>query len=376
MPSYDCVAMLLAGGEGKRLGALTKHIAKPAVYFGGKYRIIDFTLSNCANSGIDTVGVLTQYQPLRLNTYIGIGNSWDLDRKNGGVTILPPYVEKNGLRWYSGTANAVYQNLNFLEQYQSKYVLVVSGDHIYKMNYTHMLKQHIANNAEVTISVIEVPWEETGRFGIMNIDQENRIIEFEEKPKHARSNLASMGIYIFNTDILKLYLEKDEHDTLSVHDFGKNVIPAMLEGEINMYAYHFNDYWKDVGTIKSLWEANMELLKDQPSLDLHEYNWPIYSVNPNQPPPYIGPRAVVKQSLINEGSIVLGEVERSVIFYGAHIGEGSVIKDSVIMPNVKIGNGVRINKAIISEEAIIPDGCNIGNEEGEIILIEEEMGNC
>lgn len=376
MPSYDCVAMLLAGGEGKRLGALTKHIAKPAVSFGGKYRIIDFTLSNCANSGIDTVGVLTQYQPLRLNSYIGIGNNWDLDRKNGGVTILPPYVEKNGLRWYKGTANAVYQNIRFIEQYQPKYVLVVSGDHIYKMNYTHLIKHHIANHAEVTISVIEVPWEETNRFGIMETDSNHQIIQFEEKPLDPKSNLASMGIYVFNWDVLKFYLQKDEHNAASSHDFGKDLIPAMLKDGKRMIAYPFQDYWKDVGTVKSLWEANMELLEDEPPLNLHEYHWPIYSMNPNQPPLYIGPQAEVKRSLVNEGSTILGEVDHSVIFYGSYIGEGSIVTDSVIMPNVKIGNNVTVTRAIISENTIIPDGCHIEAEDEDILLVEEEMWNC
>lgn len=376
MPSYDCVAMLLAGGEGKRLGALTKRIAKPAVSFGGKYRIIDFTLSNCANSGIDTVGVLTQYQPLRLNSYIGIGKNWDLDRKHGGVTILPPYVEKNGIKWYKGTANAIYQNIHFIEQYQPEYILVVSGDHIYKMNYIHMLNEHISKKAEVTIAVIEVPWEETSRFGIMNTNENNRILEFEEKPKHAKSNLASMGIYIFNWEILKFYLEKDEGSQDSSHDFGKDVIPLMLRENREMYAFPFTDYWRDVGTIESLWQANMELLDEEPKLDLYEYNWRVFSVNPNQPPQYIGPSAKVHQSIISEGSTIFGNVNHSVIFYGVEIGEESEINHSVIMPNAKIGKHVKIDRAIIGEDAVIPDGCRIGTPEGEVTLVEEEIWRC
>lgn len=372
MPNYDCVAMLLAGGEGKRLGPLTKNIAKPAVSFGGKYRIIDFTLSNCANSGIDTVGILTQYQPLILNSYIGIGNSWDLDRKNGGVTNLPPYVDQSGIRWYKGTANAIYQNISFIEQYNPRYVLVVSGDHIYKMNYIEMLEHHIENMAEVTISVIEVPWEETSRFGIMNTDEKLRIVKFEEKPNNPKSNLASMGIYIFNWDVLKHYLVKDENTQNSSNDFGKDVIPMMLNEGRKMIAYPFIGYWKDVGTIESLWKANMDLLADNSILNLNDDKWLIYSVNTNQPPQYIAPNATVKRSLINEGCAIYGTVESSVLFYGVQIGKGSIIKDSVIMPNVKIGANVRINKAIIAGEMIIPNGCQIGISDGKVTLYEGE----
>lgn len=372
MPNFDCVAMLLAGGEGKRLGPLTKKLAKPAVSFGGKYRIIDFTLSNCTNSGIDTVGVLTQYQPLLLNSYIGTGSSWDLNRRKGGATILPPFVEQSGVRWYKGTANAIYQNIYFIEQHSPKYVLVISGDHIYKMNYTFMLAHHIENNAEVTIAVNEVSWEDAGRFGIMNLNERYRIIEFEEKPKRPKSNMASMGIYIFNWKILKYYLLKDEKNPISSNDFGKDIIPLMLKEGVEMYAYHFKGYWKDVGTIDSLWKANMDLLSDNPSLNLNDYKWRIYSLNANHPPQYIGPNARIKRSLINEGCTVYGNVEHSVLFNGVHVGERSFIKNSVIMPNVKIGANVEINYAIITEEMIIPDGCKIGDTSGKITLVDRE----
>jgi glucose-1-phosphate adenylyltransferase len=367
--SKEMVAMLLAGGEGRRLGALTKKLAKPAVHFGGKYRIIDFTLSNCTNSNIDTVGVLTQYQPLVLNSYIGIGSPWDLDRKNGGVSVLPPFVKQKGGDWYKGTANAIYQNIGFIEQYDPDYVLIISGDHIYKMNYNLMLNYHKSKNADVTISVIEVPWEETSRFGIMSTGDDQEITAFAEKPKAANSNLASMGIYIFSWDVLKKYLMQDEQNPASSKDFGKDVIPAMLEDGLKMYAYDFQGYWKDVGTIDSLWEANMDLLENEPKFNLNERELRVYSVNPYQPPQYIGHTAKVKRSLVNEGCTVYGTVDHSVLFYGVQVGEGSVIKDSVIMPNTKIGNNVKITKAIIGEHCVIEDGCEIGDSSGEIVLI-------
>jgi len=363
--------MLLAGGEGRRLGVLTSKLAKPAVHFGGKYRIIDFTLSNCTNSGIDTVGVLTQYQPLVLNTYIGIGTPWDLDRKNGGVTVLPPYMEQQGGDWYKGTANAIYRNISFIEQYDPEYVLVISGDHIYKMDYDMMLDFHKRKGADATIAVIEVKWEEASRFGIMSTDDDDRIIEFAEKPKEPKSNLASMGIYIFNWQVLKSYLGKDEMNPDSSKDFGKDVIPLMLRERLNMFAYPFEGYWKDVGTIESLWEANMDLLENQPLFNLNDPEWRIYSVNPCQPGQYVAPTAQIRRSLINEGCSVLGEVDHSVLFYGVQVGEGSFIKDSVIMPNVRIGSNVKIYKAIIGENTTIEDGCVIGepNEQSNIILI-------
>lgn len=373
MVKKQCVAMLLAGGKGSRLNSLTKDIAKPAVPFGGKYRIIDFTLSNCANSGIDTVGVLTQYQPLLLNSYIGIGSAWDLDRKDGGVTVLPPYAETSEVKWYTGTASAIYQNLNYLKQYQPEYVLILSGDHIYKMNYESMLEYHIEKRADVTISLIEVPWAEASRFGIMNTSDDLRITEFEEKPAEPKNNLASMGIYIFSWNILKEYLEMDARNTKSSHDFGKDIIPTLLEENKKLYAYPFKGYWKDVGTVKSLWEANMDLLNDECDLDLFDYDWRIYSVNPNQPPQYISPEAVVKESLINEGCTIEGEIDKSVLFQGVSIGKGSIIKESVIMPDAVIGENVIIEKAIVPDDAIIPDGTVIRSFDDEIILVTKEM---
>ncbi|MBP1994815.1 glucose-1-phosphate adenylyltransferase [Paenibacillus eucommiae] len=369
MRDKECVAMLLAGGEGRRLGVLTNKLAKPAVHFGGKYRIIDFTLSNCTNSGIDTVGVLTQYQPLVLNSYIGIGSSWDLDRKYGGVTVLPPFMEQKGGDWYKGTADAIYRNIAFIEQYDPEYVLVISGDHIYKMDYDLMLNFHKANDADATIAVIEVKWEEASRFGIMSVDKNNSITEFAEKPKVPESNLASMGVYIFSWKVLKEYLIKDEDDPESSKDFGKDLIPAMLRDQARMFAYPFEGYWKDVGTIQSLWEANMDLLDENNELNLNDKNWRVYSVNPYQPAQYVAPTASIKRSLVNEGCAVFGTVDHSVLFYGVQIGEGSLIKDSVIMPNAQIGANVIINKAIIGENTVVEDGAVIGEEDGEIVLI-------
>ncbi len=373
MQKKECVAMLLAGGEGKRLSHLTKNLAKPAVPFGGKYRIIDFTLSNCSNSGFHTVGVLTQYQPMVLNSYIGIGSSWDLDRKNGGVTVLPPYMEQEGGSWYKGTAHAIYQNIPFLEQYDPEYVLVISGDHIYKMNYATMLQRHKETNADATIAVIEVPIEEASRFGIMDVDQDDRITEFEEKPKHPKNNLASMGIYIFTWDVLKKNLVADAQNPASSNDFGKDIIPSMLISGKPLYAYRFNGYWKDVGTIESLWEAHMDLLSVSPPFSLHDPKWRIYAKNPNQPPQHTASTAKVTHSLVNEGCSVFGEVHHSVLFYGVHVGKGSLVKDSVIMPNVQIGENVTIYKAIIGSGTVIEDGAFIGSPEdsSEIILIGE-----
>jgi glucose-1-phosphate adenylyltransferase len=371
MYKKECVAMLLAGGEGKRLGALTSNLAKPAVHFGGKYRIIDFPLSNCTNSGIDTVGVLTQYEPLVLNSYLGIGSPWDLDRQEGGVTVLPPFVKQDGGSWYKGTANAIYQNIGFIEQYDPEYILVISGDHIYKMDYDVLLSFHKKNKADATIAVIPVPWEEASRFGIMNTDENNLITEFAEKPKEPKSNLASMGVYIFTWKALKHHLIKDEANPGSSNDFGKDIIPSMLEEGLRVLAFSFKGYWKDVGTIKSLWEASMDLLEQQPELNLNDRTWRIYSVNPNQPPQYIAPGAKVRSSIINEGCVVLGEVEHSVLSYGVKIGEGSVIKDSVIMPNATIGPNVRIYRAIIGEGTVVEDGCTVGEPTGtdEVILV-------
>lgn len=375
MGKKKCVAMLLAGGKGSRLSSLTKSLAKPAVPFGGKYRIIDFTLSNCTNSGIDTVGVLTQYQPLVLNSYIGIGSAWDLDRKNGGVTVLPPYSESSEVKWYTGTASAIYQNLNYLKQYDPEYVLILSGDHIYKMNYELMLNYHIEKGADATISVIEVPWPEASRFGIMNTDEEMRVAEFEEKPAYPKNNLASMGIYIFNWSVLKEYLEMDDRNPESTHDFGKDIIPLMLDENKKLFAYPFNGYWKDVGTVKSLWEANMDLLDDECELNLFDHDWRIYSVNPNHPPQYISTQAEVAESLINEGCTIEGEVEKSVLFQGVLVGKNTVIRESVIMPDAVIGENVYIEKAIVPSGMNIPDGVVISasEEDDEIILITPEM---
>jgi len=361
--------MLLAGGEGRRLGALTRDLAKPAVHFGGKYRIIDFTLSNCTNSGIDTVGVLTQYQPLVLNSYLGIGTPWDLDRKEGGVAVLPPYVKQKGGDWYKGTANAIYQNIGFIEQYSPEYVLVISGDHIYKMDYDKMLQFHKEKQADATIAVIEVKWEEASRFGIMKADEEYRINQFEEKPKQPKSNLASMGVYIFSWPVLKRYLIADAEKTGSSNDFGKDVIPAMLNADERMFAYSFDGYWKDVGTIDSLWEASMDLLEDEPLLNLNDRDWRIYSVNPNQPAQYIAPTAAVRNSIVNEGCAVFGEVDHSVLFYGVRVGEGTVIRDSVIMPGVKIGRNCTIHRAIIGEGTMVADDSTVGDPESKEITL-------
>ncbi|TKD71535.1 glucose-1-phosphate adenylyltransferase [Pseudalkalibacillus hwajinpoensis] len=369
MSKKRCVAMLLAGGQGTRLGKLTTRLAKPAVPFGGKYRIIDFTLSNCSNSGIDTVGVLTQYQPYILNSYIGIGSSWDLDRKNGGVSVLPPYLGQKGGEWYRGTANAIYQNMYYIKQYDPEYVLVISGDHIYKMDYSEMLDYHEERGADATIAVLEVPWHEASRFGIMNTDDEDRIVEFQEKPAEPKTNLASMGIYIFNWKALEKYLTEDEQNPESSNDFGKDIIPAMIEDEKNVFAYSYNGYWKDVGTLQSLWEANMDLLDDDPSLILNDPAWKIYSVNPNQPPQYIAPQAKVTRSLVNEGCVVYGDIYRSVLFYGVHVGLGSTIKNSIIMPNVKIGANVTIENAIVESGTIVEDGMTLGSNDGSISLI-------
>ncbi|RSL34052.1 glucose-1-phosphate adenylyltransferase [Salibacterium salarium] len=374
MKNKECVAMLLAGGQGTRLKSLTRQIAKPAVYFGGKYRIVDFPLSNCTNSGIDTVGVLTQFEPLILNDYIGIGSSWDLDRENGGVSVLPPFVQYEGGGWYTGTANAIYRNIKFLNQFEPEHVLVLSGDHIYKMDYSAMFDYHKGSGADVTISVLEVPWEETNRFGIMNTDGNGRITEFDEKPEDAKSNLASMGVYVFKWDVLKKYLLEDAKKEHSSHDFGKDIIPSFLHDDKKLMAYTFEGYWKDVGTVESLWEANMDLLKKEPELNLNDYSWQILSKNPNQPPQYIAPSATVQNALINEGCRIYGTVERSVIFYGVHVKEGCYVKDSVIMPNVQMGKNVTIYRAIVTEGSVIEDGAVIGNPSpnSEVTLVAGE----
>ena len=364
MIKKEMIAMLLAGGQGSRLGVLTSKVAKPAVAFGGKYRIIDFPLSNCINSGVDTVGVLTQYQPLRLNTHIGIGIPWDLDRNIGGVTVLPPYEKSTNSEWYTGTANAIYQNLEYMESYNPEYVLILSGDHIYKMDYEVMLDFHKANNAEVTIAVMPVPMEDASRFGIMIAVENHRITEFEEKPEHPRSNLASMGIYIFNWKTLKeALIAMADQPAL---DFGKHVIPYCHEKGAPLYAYEFTGYWKDVGTLSSYWEANMELIDIVPEFNLYEEYWKIYTKSEIQPPDYIAADSVVERSIIGEGSEVYGEVYNSVIGCGVTIGKGTVIRDSIIMNQTQIGEGCEINKAIIAENVVVGNQVKLGvGEEAE-----------
>jgi len=370
----ECLAMILAGGQGSRLGVLTKSLAKPAVPFGGKYRLIDFTLSNCYNSGFDTVGVLTQYQPLELHSYIGIGSPWDLDRNNGGVFILPPFVQQKGGEWYKGTANAICQNASFIEQFRPTYLLVLSGDHIYKMDYSYMLDFHKQTEADVTIAVIEVPWKEAYRFGIMNTDKSGRIIEFDEKPAHPKNNLASMGVYIFNWEVLRNYLALDDCDASSLHDFGKNVIPLMLKSGKKLMAYAFNGYWKDVGTLESLWEANMDLLSDNPKLDLYDRDWPIYSDNAQVAPQLIAATAKLNKSMVSLGCYVLGEVTSSVLFSGIYVGEGAVIKDSVVLPGAKICSGAIVERAIIGQSAVIGAGCKIGDSaRSEITVVANQV---
>lgn len=369
---HKCIAMLLAGGRGTRLKELTQYIAKPAVPFGGKYRIIDFTLSNCANSGIDTVGVLTQYQPHTLQNYIGDGKHWDLNKRSGGITILPPYQCEQGERWYEGTAHAVYQNLRYIESHNPEHVLIISGDHIYKMDYGKMLKQHKETGADATISVINVPWNEADRFGIMNIDADSRrILEFEEKPKEPKSNLASMGIYIFNWKLLKRYLEKEENNPFSAKDFGKDVIPSMLHDNRQMFAYQFKGYWKDVGTIQSLWEANMDLLSAETNPILQHEDWAIHTHEISKPPLYLDGKAALNQSLVSEGCKVFGKVENSVLFHGVTVGKGAVIKDSVIFPNTIIGEGSVVNRAVVGSGTVISSNVQVGEPSpySEITLI-------
>lgn len=357
--------MLLAGGQGSRLYVLTANVAKPAVPFGGKYRIIDFPLSNCINSGIDTVGVLTQYKPLELNAYIGNGQPWDLDRSDGGVRVLPPYMNAKSGEWYKGTANAIYQNIAFLEIYDPEYVLVLSGDHIYKMDYDKMLAAHKANHADCTIAAIEVPLSEASRFGILNTNADGSIYEFEEKPKQPKSTLASMGIYIFTWAKLKKYLEMDEEDPNSDNDFGKNVLPAMLSAGERMFSYCFEGYWKDVGTIQSLWEANMDMLSPHSGLDLNDESWRIYYRNPASPPHFIAESAQVSHATVTEGCEVYGTVEDSVLFNNVTVEEGAMVRYSILMPGAKVGKGAKVEFAIIAENTVIGDGAVIGS--GDVI---------
>lgn len=356
----EMIAMLLAGGQGSRLGILTNHVAKPAVPFGGKYRIIDFPISNCVNSGIDTIGVLTQYRPLELNAYIGNGQPWDLDRLFGGITILPPYMKAEAGEWYKGTANAIYQNIEYIEMSRPTYVLILSGDHIYKMNYKMMLDYHVQKGADCTIAVIDVPYEEASRFGVMNTDENLKIYEFEEKPANPKSTLASMGVYIFNWEKLKVYLKADEADKNSENDFGKNIIPKMLEAQEKMYAYEYKGYWKDVGTVESLWEANMDLLNPEVPIELNDPPWKIYSRNGILPPQYIGENAKLKNSSISEGCNIDGEIENSIIFPGVNVQKGASVKNSILMPGVTIGTDTVVEYTIVAADTVIGSNVKLG----------------
>lgn len=367
----ECIAMLLAGGQGSRLGVLTEEIAKPAVPYGGKYRIIDFPLSNCVNSGIYTVGVLTQYQPLELNDYIGNGQPWDLDRNDGGVHVLSPYQQIKGSQWYKGTANAIYQNINFIDRYDPDYVLILSGDHIYKMDYSKMLAYHKEKGADCTIAALEVPWEEASRFGLMVTDDNDAITKFEEKPKNPTSNKASMGIYIFTWSKLRRYLIEDEAREDSSNDFGHDLIPAMFDNGEKLFAYPFKGYWKDVGTINSLWEANLDLLNPNVDLNLSDPDWKIYSRNPVSPPHYIAPGARVENSLVAEGSWVEGEIDFSVLFPDVTVKKGAVIRDSIIMPGTVIGENAVVQYAIVAENAVIGDGAVIGKRPEDMENVDE-----
>ena len=375
MIKNDMVAMILAGGRGSRLFDLTKTIAKPAVHFGGKYRIIDFSLSNCANSHISTIGVLVQYESILLSSYSSRSSTWGLDSKGKGVYVLPPREkDETGLDLYKGTADAIYQNLDFLDQSEAKYVLILSGDHIYKMNYEEMLKAHIEAGAEATIAVLEVDKKDASRFGIMNCDKNDRVISFEEKPKEPKSNLASMGVYIFTYKTFRKYLKEDAKDVNSAHDFGKNIIPAYLKNNLKVQAYRYKGYWKDVGTIDSLWEANMDLLKDNINFSLFDPEWKIYTDDISNTPQIIGPKAKVNNAYITQGAVVDGEVERSIIFSGAKIGEDSKIIDTVVMNNVVIGSGCKLNRCLVADDVRIPDNTVLGKKDSkEILLVSKSL---
>ncbi|WP_277677974.1 glucose-1-phosphate adenylyltransferase [Gracilibacillus dipsosauri] len=372
----ECVTMLLAGGAGTRLGMLTKNLAKPAVPFGGRYRIIDFALSNCLNSGMNTVGVVTQYSPLVLHRHIGVGKAWGLDRLEDGLTILSPFTTCDGGCWYLGTADAIFKNCHFIDQYHPDYVLILSGDHIYQMDYNQILAQHKETEADVTIATMEVPWEETSRFGILNTTKNLRIYEFEEKPSQAKNNLASMGIYVFNWEVLKLFLEKDATKDHSDHDFGKDIIPAMLADELHLYAYVFEGYWKDVGTIQSYWEAHMDLLNPNSTTLLEHGKWKNYSRDSYLAPQLIGENAVIRHSLISNGCIVDGTVEESVLFEKVQIHQHAIIHQSILHPNAQIGEHVLLDRVIVQENVTIPDHTKIAaNEEEEPIVVSNENIN-
>ncbi|MGI6745788.1 MAG: Glucose-1-phosphate adenylyltransferase [Firmicutes bacterium ADurb.Bin300] len=356
----ECIAMLLAGGQGSRLGVLTNNIAKPAVPYGGKYRIIDFPLSNCVNSGIYTVGILTQYQPLELNDYIGNGHPWDLDRAQGGVHILSPYQQIKGTQWYKGTANAIYQNINFIERYSPEYVAILSGDHIYKMDYSKMLQYHKDKDAACTIAMLEVPWEEASRFGLMFVDEDGAITDFEEKPKNPRSNKASMGVYMFTWEKLRRYLIEDEKREDSSNDFGKDVIPYMHKAGEKMYAFPFSGYWKDVGTIDSLWEANLDLLNPKANIDLSDSSWKIYGRSPVTSPQYVSNDAVLQNSIVAEGCTIEGSIEYSILFSNVNVEKGAVVEYSIVMPGTTIKSGAVVQYAIVAENAVIGRDALIG----------------
>lgn len=376
MRKKKCIAMLLAGGQGSRLLALTRKNAKPAVSFGGKYRIIDFSLSNCVSSGIDTVGVLTQYKPTRLNAYLGNGEAWDLDCSHGGVHVLPPYETENGGNWYMGTADAIYHNIDFIDSYNPDYVLILSGDHLYTMDYSKMLDVHKANNADLTVSVMPVPWEEASRFGIMETDDLGRIVNFAEKPPKPVSNLASMGIYIFTWPILRASLLSDHEDKDSSHDFGKNIIPNMLAAGNRLFTYQYTGYWKDVGTIDSYYGANMELLEEDPPLDLYSVNR-IYSNSNIYPPHYVGPTGSISSSILSNGCKIFGTVEHSVIGSNVTIGEGAIVKDSILLPDAVVEPGAKVYRSIVAERATIISGTTFGEDkpDGPITLLGDDLTN-
>lgn len=368
MKKKQCIAMLLAGGQGSRLGKLTTNIAKPAVSFGGKYRIIDFGLSNCLSSGIDTVGILVQYKPLILNRYVGTGESWDMAVQDGGVHILPPYASETGGEWYEGTADAIYHNIDFIDMYEPENVLILSGDHIYKMDYNLMLTEHLENNADLTVSVIEVPWEEASRFGIMSTDDEGRITKFAEKPKKPDSNLASMGIYIFKWKVLRKALLDDHDDEKSSHDFGKDVIPKMLVDKKKLFVYRFRGYWRDVGTVKSYYDSQMDLMDDMEHINVFTKDQKVYSNSNFYPPQFIGPKANISDSLICNGCTVYGSVSHSILGSGAIVGDGSVVEDSIVLPNAKIGRNCKVKNAIINEGYETEDNVEIGDPDGEVAV--------
>ena len=366
------VAMLLAGGQGSRLKTLTSNVAKPAVPFGGKYKIIDFALSNATNSNIKDIGILTQYKPFKLNSHIGIGSVWDFDRNIGGLRILPPFMSEDGGRWFTGTANAIYENIDFLDELNPHHVLVLSGDHIYKMNYNKLLEDHKKNDADVSIAVMEVPWEEASRFGILNVEEDNKIYEFDEKPENPKNNMASMGIYMFNWEVLRHYLIQDNKNKDSAHDFGKNILPMMLNEGKQMFAYSFEGYWKDVGTVRSYWEANMDLLDKENTLGLHDRSWRIYTRNLNLPPQYVAKGSKVTNSLLNEGCVVHGDVENSILSCGVVVEKGAKVSNSVILTNTIIRENAQVNKAVVLDNIIIDEDKEIGLEDEGIYLVDAD----